>query len=137
VGTRPFFCFCALLVFVSGLFACQSDPQSARGVAERFLDAHYVQINLEAAKVLCIGLARSRVEDEIRLTSGAVIDANTRPPQVYYKLIEEKARNERNASLLYETTFAVAGAGQFTKRILLTLRQDEGDWRITNFKEFD
>lgn len=120
-----------------GSSACYSDPQSARGIAEQFLDAHYVQIDLQTAKAFCTGLALSRVEDEIRLTTGTTIDEGTRPPQVYYRLIEEKARNQENASFLYETVFSVDGAGQFSKRILLTLRQGDEGWRVANFKEFD
>jgi hypothetical protein len=128
----------ALLVLgLAGLWACHSDPHSARGVAERFLDAHYVRIDLQAAKALCTGLALHRVEDEIRLTAGTQIDDSTRPPQVYYQLLEEQSRGSGRAALLYETTFAVDGAGQFTKKILLTLRQGNAGWRVANFKEFD
>jgi hypothetical protein len=134
---RPAFSAALLALLFSGLWACHSDPRSARGVAERFLDAHYVRIDLQAAKALCTGLALRRVEDEIRLTAGTQIDDSTRPPQVYYQLLEEKARGGGRASLLYETTFAVDGAGQFTKKILLTLRQGDEGWRVTNFKEFD
>ncbi|MCS6924681.1 MAG: hypothetical protein NZ578_02145 [Candidatus Binatia bacterium] len=126
-----------VILLLAGLWGCHSDPQSARGVAERFLDAHYVHIDLHAAKALCSGLALQRVEDEIRLTAGTQIDDSTRPPQVYYRLREEQLREGGRASLLYEATFTVDGAGQFTKKILLTLRQGSEGWRVTNFKEFD
>ena len=71
----------SVLVLVVALSACQPDPNSPRGVAERFLDAHYVRMDLQAAKAYCTGLALKRVEDEIRLTEGQVIDANTRLPR--------------------------------------------------------
>ncbi len=124
-----------LLVFLLG--ACQSDPNSARGVAERFLDAHYIQIDLQAAKPYCTGLALSRLEDEIRLTQGQVIDEGTRKPQVHYHLQEEKPRGEKSVSFLYEATVSVDGAGQFIKRILLTVRRKEEGWRVANYREFD
>jgi len=117
--------------------ACQSDPHSARGVAERFLDAHYVEINLQAAKPYCTGLALSRLEDEIRLTDGQPIDESTRKPLVHYRLVEEKPRGEKSVSFLYETTISVNGAGEFTKKILLTMRQSEQGWRVVNYSEFD
>jgi len=132
--------------FLSGLFvgalllvlhACQSDPHSARGIAERFLDAHYVEINLQAAKPYCTGLALNRVEDEIRLTEGQPIDESTRKPLVHYRLVEEKPRGEKSTSFLYETTISVDGAGEFTKKVLLTLRQGEQGWRVANYSEFD
>jgi hypothetical protein len=137
VTVGRFLHFCAVTFLLLGLLACQSDPRSARGVAERFLDTHYVQIDLPTAKTLCTGLALSRVEDEIRLTHGVQIDERTRPPHVSYRLLEEKNRGENNTSLLYETIFSVDGAGQFTKKILLTLRQNGEGWRVANFKEFD
>ncbi|MBI3301661.1 MAG: hypothetical protein HYZ72_06245, partial [Deltaproteobacteria bacterium] len=116
---------CALMITLLVLLvqnACQRDAHSARGVAERFLDAHYVEINLPAAKPYCTGLALSRVEEEIRLTEGQQIDESTRKPQVNYRLVEEKKRGEKSTSFLYETTISVDGAGQFTKKVLLTLR---------------
>jgi hypothetical protein len=125
---------CVLLLVLS---ACHSDPHSARGVAERFLDAHYVEINLQAAKPYCTGLALSRLEDEIRLTDGQPIDESTRKPLVHYRLIEEKPRGEKSVSFLYETTISVNGAGEFTKKILLTMRQGEQGWRVVNYSEFD
>lgn len=125
---------CMLLLVLS---ACQSDPHSARGVAERFLDAHYVEIDLQAAKPYCAGLALSRLEDEIRLTDGQPIDESTRKPLVHYRLVEEKPRGEKSVSFLYETTIAVNGAGEFTKKVLLTVRQDEQGWRVANYSEFD
>jgi hypothetical protein len=126
----------ALLLLLM-LNACQSDPSSARGVAERFIDAHYVEINLPAAKAYCTGLALSRVEEEIRLTEGQQIDESTRKPQVHYRLREEKPRGEKSTSFLYETTISVDGADQFTKKILLTLRRGEEGWQVANYSEFD
>src|SRR5919198_5122692 len=106
---------CHTLAFVLLLLlfpACRSDPHSARGVAEQFLDAHYVEIDLQAAKPYCTGLALSRLEDEIRLTEGQAIDENTRKPQVHYRLMEEKPRGEKSVSFLYETAISVDGAGE-------------------------
>jgi hypothetical protein len=119
------------------LLACQSDPNSAQGVAERFLDAHYVTIDLQAAKMYCAGLALSRVEDEIRLTTGYLIDESTQQPRVNYRLLEERPRGEKNISFLYTATFSVDGAGQFDKKVLLTLRQGAEGWRVVNYSEFD
>lgn len=117
--------------------ACRSDLNSARGIAERFLDAHYIQIDLQAAKPYCTGLALSRLEDEIRLTQGQAIDEETRKPQVHYSLKEEKPRGDKRVSLLYEATISVDGAGQFNKKILLTMRLQEQGWRVANYSEFD
>ena len=127
----------ALTLLLLVLHACQRDAHSARGIAERFLDAHYVEINLSAAKAYCTGLALSRVEDEIRLTTGQLIDESTRKPRVHYRLLQEKKRGDKSTSFLYEATISVDGAGQFTKKVLLTLRQGEEGWRVANYSEFE
>jgi hypothetical protein len=131
-------CLCVLLTcVVLVLGACRSDPHSPQGVAEKFLDTHYVNIDLPAAKAYCTGLALSRVEEEIRLTVGHLIDESTRKPQVYYRFIEERPRGDSSTSLLYDATFTMAGAEQFKKKILLTLRRGEEGWRVANYSEFD
>jgi len=130
-------CTLALTLLLLGLTACQRDAHSARGIAERFLDAHYVDINLPAAKAYCTGLALSRVEAEIRLTTGQQIDESTRKPQVHYRLLEENKRGEHSASFIYEATISVEGAEQFTKKVLLTLRQGAEGWRVANYSEFE
>lgn len=127
----------SLIVLLLSLSACGPDVPNARSVAEKFLDAHYVMIDLPLAKTYATGLALKRVEEEIRLTEGQQIDASTRKPRVYYRLLEEKPRGEKSLSFLYEATFSVDGAGQFVKKVLLTLRQEAEGWRVANYSEFD
>lgn len=126
-----------LILLIYGLSACQSDPNSPQGVAERFLDAHYVTMDLQVAKTYCTGLARKRVEEEIRLTEGQAVDANTRRPKVYYSLLKETPRGDNRVSLQYEAKITVDGAGEFQKEFLLTLREEEEGWRVMNYSEFD
>ena len=126
-------CVSCLLLFS----ACQPDPSTAQGTAERFLDAHYVRIDLATAKTYCSGFALSRIEEEIRLTEGQVIDASVRQPRVYYELLEETPRGESSISFLYTADFDVEGAGRFTKKILLTVRNQTEGWRVTNYREYD
>lgn len=126
-----------LVFLLCGFSACQSDPNSPQGVAERFLDAHYVTMDLHTAKAYCTGLARKRVEEEIRLTEGQVVDANTRRPRVYYTLLKETPRGEKRISLQYQAKITLDGAGEFQKVFLLTLREEEEGWRVMNFNEFD
>ena len=94
-------------------------------------------MDLEAAKAYCTGLARKRVEEEILLTEGQVIDVNTRRPRVYYTLLKETPRGEKRISLQYEAKITVDGAGEFQKEFLLTLREEEEGWRVMNYSEFD
>jgi len=121
------------LVVVAG---CQSDPQSARGVAERFIDQHYVRIDLAAARPFCVGVALKKVTDEQRLTEGQAIDASTRTPTVRYRLIETQGDPEQ-PSFLFEGTISVDDAGEFKRKWLISARRDGGTWKVSNFEEFD
>ena len=49
-------------VMLLSVAACRPDPSTPRGTAERFLDAHYVHIDLRSALPFTSGLARHKVE---------------------------------------------------------------------------
>jgi hypothetical protein len=109
----------SLLVLLT-LMACRADEHSARGVADRFVDQHYVEINLEAAKSFCSGLALKKMEDEQRLTAGQTIDESTRKPSIHYRLIDKKE-----------------DADKFTRKWIITTRRNGERWTVSNFEEFD
>ncbi|HSV06615.1 MAG TPA: hypothetical protein VLI07_08880 [Candidatus Binatus sp.] len=124
------------LVLVPVVLGCRPDPSTPRGTAERFLDAHFVHIDLPAALEFTSGLARHKVEDEIRLVAGQTIDETTRKPSVHYRLLEERPDGEQAVSFLYRGSIAVEDAESFERRWLVTVRRDEGAWRVTNYQEF-
>jgi hypothetical protein len=125
-----------LLVLVFAAAACHSDRAGPRDVAERFLDQHYVHIDLDAAQPFCTGLALQKVRDEQRLTQGQQIDASTRKPTVHYRLIEAKDDAE-HPTFVFQGTIDVEDAGQFTRKWLVTMRRDGDAWKVSNFEEFD
>lgn len=126
----------SVLILVPLSSGCGKDLRTAQGVVEEFLDQHYVHINLQRAKEYTVGLALQKVNEEIRLTSGQVIDASTRKPQVHYRLLEKKEGQQR-ASFLYEGTIRVEDAPEFTRRWLVVARQDGDRWMVSNFTEHD
>ena len=125
-----------ILLFSVSLSACGRDLQTSQGVAEEFVDQHYVEINLPKAKEFTVGLAQEKIEAEIRLTRGQVIDASTRKPKIHYKLLEKKEGQGR-ASFLYLGTIQAEDAPEFTRRWLITARKEGNVWRVSNFSEFD
>jgi len=125
--------FLCALIFTLG--ACGRDLQTAKGVVEEFVDQHYVYIDLKAAKQYCIGLALYKINEEIRLTAGQVIDASTRKPKIYYRLLESKEEEQR-ASFLYEGTIRAQDTPEFTRRWLIIARKEGGQWRVSNFTEY-
>lgn len=123
---------CAL-IFTLG--ACGRDLQTARGVVEEFVDHHYVYIDLKKARQYCVGLALHKINEEIRLTTGQTIDASTRKPKIYYRLLERKEAEQR-ASFLYEGTIRAPDAPEFTRRWQIFARKEGGQWRVSNFTEY-
>lgn len=130
--------FASRAAFGSLLLAasCTADPESLRGVAERFLDAHYVEIDLAAAQTLTTGLAERKIAEERQLTRGQVIDESTLQPSVYYRLLEERPEGDDRSRLVYQATFSVSGAPDLERRILLVLRRGSDGWKVVNFEEF-
>ena len=125
----------ALLSFALLVAGCLSDPSTPRGTAELFLDAHYVRIDLPAALEFTTGLARHKIEDEIRLVAGQAIDEATRKPTVHYRLLEEHPDGEQAVNYLYRGRIAVDDADTFERRWLVTVRFADGGWRVTNYQE--
>jgi hypothetical protein len=117
--------------------SCRSDPATPRGTAELFLDAHYVRIDLPAALPFTTGVARQKVEDEIRLVSGQPIDEATRKPSVHYRLLEEHPDGDHAVNYLYRGTIVVEDADRFERRWLVTVRAADGGWRVTNYQELN
>ncbi len=127
--------FQAFLIVACALLAgCGRDLRSAEGVAEEFVDQHYVEINLQNAKTHAMGLALDKINEEIRLTSGQTIDSSTRKPKVHYRLVEKKESDGR-VSFFYEGTIRAEDAPEFTRRWLVVARKDGDRWRVSNFSE--
>jgi|SRR6516162_4000120 hypothetical protein len=114
---------------------CRPDASTARGTAERFLDAHYVAIDLTDARALTSGLARHKVDAEVDLVRGQEIDETTRKPVVHYKLLEEHPEGDDAVNFLYLGSIAVADADTFQRRWLVTVRREADGWRVTNYQE--
>ena len=127
---NPIAILCALLFIV----ACNHDSSPAQRIVERFLDAHYVTIDLAKSKELTVGLATSKIEQQIRLTQGQSIDASTRMPKINYKLLSKK-ENDKRASFVYQGTIQTDDGDSFTRNWLISARAEGDQWRVSNFTE--
>ena len=115
--------------------ACGPDAASARGAVERFLDTHYVRIDVAGALPLTYGVARAKVEKELALTQGVEIDEATRTPSISYSLVEETPSDDGSVRFLYEATIAPPEADSFQRRWLVLARQVDGVWKVSNYEE--
>jgi hypothetical protein len=116
--------------------ACARDLNTPQGVAEEFVDQHYVHFDLQKAKIHTVSIALAKINEEIRLTAGHKIDASTQVPRVNYKLLE-KNEGEKRATYLYEGRIQSDDGTSFTRKWLITARHESDRWRISNFTESD
>lgn len=136
-AVRTIAALCAILAFVVCLGSgCSRDLNTAQGIAEEFVDQHYVTIDLPKAKALTVSVAQHKVDEEIRLTTGQRIDAATQKPRVHYRLLEKNEGAERS-TYLYEGTIQSEDNTSFTRRWLITARKEGNGWRVSNFTESD
>ncbi len=129
--TRACITVFACLLIWSG---CRFNEESARGVADRFVDQHYVQINLAGAKPFCAGPALNKLAKEQSLTEGQTIDDTTRKPSVKYRLLEEHEGPD-TTTFLFEGTISVPDSDQFRRKWIITTRKIDNDWKVSNFEE--
>ncbi len=109
---------------------------SPRGVVDRFIEAHYMAIDLKSAEPLCTGLALDKLRKEMALTEGQQIDDSTRKPLIHYKLKAERDGQD-HVTFLFLATIDVPDGGSFQKNWMITARRDGSDWKISNFNEYD
>lgn len=121
---------------VAAATGCKAAGESPRATAEAFLDAHYVHIDLEAARPHCVGLALDKLDKEVALTRDAEIDAETRKPRVTYRIEESNDATDR-AQYAYVLEIHPEGADVFRKLVVLTLRKEPEGWRVSNYAESD
>lgn len=118
------------------LAGCRGEGgKTAQGAAEAFMDGHYVEIDLAKAREFTVGLARSKIDEELRLTSGQAIDVATRKPRVYYKLLQRRESGGRTA-FVYELTIRPDGADEFNRSLMIRVRREEAGWRVSNYMEY-
>ncbi len=125
---------CTLFCLALLAGACRPDEHTPQGVAERFVDQYYVQMNLAAARPLCAGLALKKLQEGQRLTQGQAIDESTRKPLVRYRLIDKREDGD-HPSFVFEGHISVEGADTFTRKWIVTTRREGEAWKVSNFEE--
>jgi hypothetical protein len=116
--------------------ACGRDLNTAQGVAEEFVDQHYVHFDLQKAKNYAVSVALAKINEEIRLTTGQQIDASTQKPRVNYSLLEKK-ESEKRSTYLYEGRIQSDDGTRSRAKWLITARVEGNQWRVSNFTESD
>lgn len=126
----------ATLAAVVLLASCQRGDEAQRA-AQGFVDEHYVQIDLVAAKGYTTGLATKKIEEEEDLVKGQAMEENTKP-RVHYELLERRPEGDDRVTFLYKGEARGEDANDvFTRKWLVTVRREDGGWKVSNFHEYD
>lgn len=107
-----------------------------RAVVDRFIEAHYIAINLKSSERWCTGLALDKVHREEALTAGQAIDDETRKPTIHYRL-EQQRDGPNRVMYLFLATIDVPDGGSFDKKWMITARKEGEIWKVSNFSEYD
>jgi len=124
------------LVTLVLIAACGKDLNTAQGVAEEFVDHHYVKIDLQKAKQYTVSVAQAKIDEEIKLTSGQAIDASTQKPRVNYTLLEKNEGDQRS-TYLFEGKIQSDDGTSFIRKWSIATRKEANGWRVSNFTESD
>ena len=118
------------------LAACggMKDPGS---VADKFVDKYYVESDQQAALPLADGVARLRLEAELRLVGGARrgVAPGALAAKVYYKrkaLQGDGTRRQADYALQIKPQ---GGADILRDAHLELAQQPDGTWRVSRFSE--
>jgi hypothetical protein len=107
-------------------------------VADRFVQAYYVQIDQGQALELTIGLARERLRQELQqvapLRRGSSLEQAR--PKVSYTLVRIQPEGQQ-VLLVYDLTITPPQVKPILKRILIITEQLGEEWKVINFAETD
>ncbi len=124
-----------VLVALLSLSSCQRQDEPLR-VAQGFIDAHYVTIDLPAAKAFTAGVATQKIEEEQKLVEGQKIDEGTLQPRVHYTLLERRPESDERISFLFQGEARVEEL-VFTRKWLVTVKLEDGAWKVSNYHEYE
>jgi transposase len=115
-----------------------SRSNSAQGVADRFVQTYYVQIDQAQALEFTTGLARERLRQELQqvasLRRGGSLEQAR--PKVSYTLARTQSEG-RQVLLVYDLTITPPQVKPILKKILIIMEQLGEQWKVINFAETD
>lgn len=125
-----------LLVAVTVLFSACNNTSTPDAIASSFLNQYYINADLLQAKQFTDGLATRKIEQEQALLKGIGRGQGTKRRDASYRLLQRREEGE-HIVFLYELMIKGQGVPTLKKRLLLSVAQVDGVWRITNFSDFD
>jgi hypothetical protein len=90
---------------------------------------------LKEAQTLSMGLAKEKLENQIRLLDGQSITAGTNVPKVDIHLLSSEPGQDGEVSFIFEVTPRAQDVGK--RKVYVKVRQENGRWLISQFTESD
>jgi len=115
------------------LVACTDPTNSGQAVARAFVDRLFVEADQHAALPLTEGVARAKVEEELRLV------AETRPgdaaerSRVYYRPIDQRTDGD-HVTFYFRLTVMVIGDQPVEPELIVHVRRRGGKWHVSNYE---
>ncbi len=104
------------------------------GIAEAFLDAYYVSIDLEKARRLTVGLERTKIDRQLKATKRmSRLDKNL--SKVSYRLLNERSLDDGKKAFSFDLSVEPQDGRPFRRVVFLHLRREEQNWRVHAFRE--
>ncbi|HZX96462.1 MAG TPA: hypothetical protein VFE90_18235 [Myxococcales bacterium] len=120
------------------LLAACGGMKDAGAVADKFVDRYYVESDQDSALPLTTGIARMRLQEELKLTREARQGnpgMQLRPVRVYYRRRSLDGSGAARAAD-YELDIRPQGGGALERGAHVELsQQGDGSWRVSNFSE--
>ena len=125
------------IVVLLALVGC-SRGNTPEGVAERFVDVYYVQIDQAHALEFTAALARDKLQRELQLVAparrgGSVAQAR---PKIEYTRTQRRPEG-RQILFLYALTIKPTQVPPMFTQVLITTEQLGEQWKVINFTELD
>ena len=128
----------AIVIVVAFVLAGCSRGNTPEGVAERFVEAYYVQIDQMQALEFAAALAREKLQQELQLVAqarrgGGVEQAR---PKVQYTRTHTRPEG-RQVFFIYDLTIQPTQFSPILQQVLITTEQLGEQWKVINFSEMD
>jgi len=133
--SRRGFLLSLIVPFTLAAPAC-SKESAAQKVADQFIEAYYVQLSVKDALPMTEGLAKEKLEGQLKLMVGdGGPDPSADKPRVTYSLVKHESPSADAAVFVYSVKTHMEDLGGRT--VFVKLRHDGNQWIITQFTEDD
>lgn len=129
-------CWILTAIFVA-LEGC-TRGNTPEAVAERFVQAYYVQIDQTQALEFTAALAREKLQRELQLVGPARRGGSVEQARPNIEYTRAQTRPEgRQVFFIYALTIKPTQVSPMLKQVLITTEQLGEQWKVINFTELD